>query len=347
MVTAVFDPHDMMKETSNVVNDLEESIDADLGLPHMDYTNILICGMGGSAIGGDIVADCLYSHSDRQIKVMRFPELPNWASEGTLILVSSYSGNTTETLSVYDQAIRRGCMIIAITSGGKLEEKALSDGVHLIRVKSGLQPRNAVGNSIGYLFNAIASVGGPDIRDEIREIIPALKKYVSSLMPLDSKPRAIAGEISGSLPVIYSSSSLSAIAGRWRAQFNENSKIIAFDGNLPDTNHGDIIGLVESDGLKVKPIVLVEETQTKLMRKSVNSTISTLKSRGLKPYVIRIPGKSVFEREMRAMMLGDFISLHLAFFKDIDPSDIEPISLLKKLLSWNMGKGKRSRRSRR
>ena len=347
MVTAVFDPHDMMKETSNIVNDLEESIDVDLGLSKMDYANVLICGMGGSAIGGDIVANCLYTYSDRQIKVLRFPELPNWASGETLILVSSYSGNTAETLSVYDQAVKRGCRIIAISSGGKLEEKALSDGVPFIKVRAGLQPRNAVGCSIGYLFNAIASIGGPDIRDEIRESIPMLKRYVSSLMPLDSKPRAIAGEISGSLPVIYSSSSLSAIAGRWRAQFNENSKIIAFDGILPDTNHGDIIGLVESDGLKVKPIILVEETQTKLMKKSVNSTISTLKSRGLKPYVIRISGKSVFEREMQAMMLGDFVSLHLAFFKDIDPSDIEPISLLKKLLSWNMGKSKKTRRTKR
>ncbi len=347
MVTEVFDPHDMMRETSNVVNDLEEAIDADLRLPTMDYENILICGMGGSAIGGDIVADCLYAHSDRQIKVIRFPELPNWASDRTLILVSSYSGNTAETLSVYDQAVRRGCQVIAISSGGKLEEKARADGVHYIRVKTGLQPRNAVGNSIGYLFNAIASIGGPDIRDEIRRTIPILKKYVSSLVPLDSMPRAIAGEIAGSLPVIYSSSSLSAIAGRWRAQFNENSKIIAFDGNIPDTNHGDITGLTGQDGIRVKPIVLVEETQSKLMKKSVNSTISTLKSRGFKPYVVRISGKTVFEREMRAMLLGDFISLHLAFFKDIDPSDVSSISLLKKILSWKMGKSKKSRRSKR
>jgi glucose/mannose-6-phosphate isomerase len=196
------------------------------------------------------------------------------------------------------------------------------------------------------MFNVIASVGGPDIRDEIRDAIPSLKKYVTSLMPMDSKPRAIAGEIAGALPVIYSSSSLSAIARRWRAQFNENSKLIAFDGNIPDTNHGDITGLLNSDNIKLKPIVLVEDQQSRLMKKSVNSTISTIKSRGLKPFVIRIPGKTVFEREMRAMMLGDFISLHLAFFKDIDPSDVEPISLLKKLLSRNTGKGKGTRKTK-
>ena len=345
MGAAVFDPHDMMKETSNVVNDLEETICADLGLGTLDFDNILICGMGGSAIGGDIVADCLYSFSDRPIKVVRFPELPVWADGRSLVLVSSYSGNTAETLAIYDQAVVRGCQIVAISSGGKLEEKAKADSVSHIKVKPGLQPRNAVGNSIGYLFNVIASVGGPDMRDDIRNSIPVLKKYVSTLTSLDSKPRAIAGEIAGSIPVIYSSSSLAAIAGRWRAQFNENSKMIAFDGQIPDTNHGDIVGMISAIDIKVKPIVLVDEGQSKIMKKEINATISTLKSRGMRPYVIRIPGRTVFEREMRAMMLGDFISLHLAFFKDIDPSDISSISLLKKILSWKMGK--KSRKSKR
>lgn len=347
MSVEIFDPHDMMRETSNVVNDLEETIDADLDLDTIDYKNILICGMGGSAIGGDIVADCLYTRSDRLIKVIRFPELPNWANEDTLVLVSSYSGNTAETLSVYDQATSNNCKIIAISSGGKLEEKAIADGVYFIKVKPGLQPRNAVGNSIGYMINAIASIGGPDIRDDVRRTIPSLKKYVASLTPMDGKPRTIAGEIVDSLPIIYSTPSLSAIAGRWRAQFNENSKLIAFDGHIPDTNHSDIIGVVESSDIRIKPIILIEEILTKSMKKTVNMTTSILRDRGLKPYVITISGKSVFEREMRAMMLGDFISLHLAFFKEIDPSDVASISLLKKLLSGKMSKKKKSRKNKR
>lgn len=347
MTVEVFDPHNMMKETSNVVNDLEASIDAVLDLEVIDYDNILICGMGGSAIGGDIVADCLYAHSEKLIRIIRFPELPNWATERSLVLVSSYSGNTAETLSVYDQAIERGCRVVSISSGGKLEEKSLKDGVPFIKVKSGLQPRNAVGNTIGYLFNVIATVGGPDIRDEVRDSIPSLKKYVSTLTPIDSKPRAIAGEIAGSLPVIYCSNSLSAIAGRWRAQFNENSKIIAFDGHIPDTNHGELTGIVESTDIGVKPIILIEDVSSKILRSTVGATTSVLKERGMKPIIIRIPGRTVFEREMRAMMLGDFISLHLAFFKDIDPSDVSSISMLKRALSWKMGKKKKQRKSKR
>ena len=343
MVVEISDPHNMMRETSNVINDLEESINVDLGLAPMDFNHILICGMGGSAIGGDIVADCLYEHSDVPISVIRFPELPVWANKDVLVLVSSYSGNTAETLSVYDQAIARGCKVIVITSGGKLEAKAIADCVPLVKVKSGLQPRNAVGNSIGFMLNAISSIGGPDICDDVRRVIPSLKKYVASLAPMDGVPRAIAGEISGSLPVIYSSYSLSAIAGRWRAQFNENSKIIAFDGHLPDTNHGDFEGMVE--GVDIKPIILVEEEQSKSMKKIVTSTIATIRERGLKPSVVRVSGKTVFEREMRAMMLGDFISLHLAFFKDVDPSDISSISSLKKILSKKLGRKKKVSKS--
>ncbi|MGN1045054.1 MAG: SIS domain-containing protein [Candidatus Methanomethylophilaceae archaeon] len=344
MSVEINDPHDMISETSNVVNDLEAAIDAKLDLVPIEYRNILVCGMGGSAIGGDIVADCLYAHSDKPIRVIRSPELPAWADSESLVLVSSYSGNTAETLSVYDKAIARGCRIVAITSGGKLKNKAEADNVPCILVKSGLQPRNAVGNSIGYMINAIATIGGPDLRGEVRDTIPALKKYISSLSLLDSQPRKIAGEIIGSLPVIYSSNSLSAIASRWRAQFNENSKLIAFDGHIPDTNHGDLTGVVGCNGVKIKPIILVEENQTKLLRNSVNATIATLKNRGMKPYVIRIPGKTVFEREMRAMMLGDFISLHIAFFKDIDPSDVSSISKLKAAITKRLGKSRRSKR---
>ena len=338
------DPHDMISETSNVVNDLEAAIDAKLDLDPIEYKNILVCGMGGSAIGGDIVADCLYEHSDKIIRVVRSSELPAWADSESLILVSSYSGNTAETLSIYDKAVARGCRIVAITSGGKLKDKAIADGIPYVLVKSGLQPRNAVGNSIGYMINAIATIGGPDLRDEVRATIPALKKYIASLSPLDSQPRKIAGEIMGSLPVIYSSNSLSAIASRWRAQFNENSKLIAFDGHIPDTNHGDITGMVGCNGVRIKPIILVEENQSRIFRNTLNATISTLKNRGMKPYVIRIPGKTVFEREMRAMMLGDFISLHLAFFKDIDPSDVSSISRLKLAIGKRLGRSRKSKR---
>ena len=329
----VYDPHDMIHQTAHMVKDLEMSLQQDLRLTKMDFDTIIVCGMGGSAIGGDIVADSLYGVSKYPVEVIRFPELPGWINNHTLAIISSYSGNTMETVSTYDLARERGCSIVAITSGGILMEKCMADNVPVITIKEGIQPRNAVGYTVGYVINAIASVGGPDIRQECLKTIPSLKKYLNDIVPLDALPRKIALELYGHLPVIYSIPEIQAIAGRWRAQFNENGKIVAFDGRLPDSNHNDIIGLLTGGSKRVKPIILTDRHQSKTMKEIVNRTLSKLKERGLEPYVVTISGRNAFERMFKTMMLGDFISLHLAFFKSIDPSDVSSIKKLKKSLT--------------
>ncbi len=329
----VYDPHDMIHETSHMVKDLEISLQQDLHLEKIDFDNIIVCGMGGSAIGGDIVADSLYPVSKYPVEVLRYPELPGWVSNRTLAIISSYSGNTMETVSTYDLARRRGCPIVAITSGGTLMEKCMADNVPVITIKEGIQPRNAVGYTIGYALNVIANVGGPDIRWDCLKTIPPLRKFLNDISPLDAVPRKIALKIYGHLPIIYSIPEIQAIAGRWRAQFNENGKIVAFDGRLPDSNHNDILGLLNDNAKNVVPIVLTDRHQSKMMKEIVNNTLSRLKERGLSPFVVTISGRNAFERMFKTMLLGDFISLHLAFFQSIDPSDVSSIKNLKKSLS--------------
>lgn len=338
----VYDPYDMRHQTAHMVKDLEASLKQDLHINPVEFDKILICGMGGSAIGGDIVADALYSVSDIPVSVVRFSNIPESSDDKTLVFISSYSGNTMEVLDAYEHAKQRKCKIIAITSGGDLHNRCMQDNTPLISVKEGIQPRNAVGYTVGYLINAIATVGGPDIRNVCLNAIPSLKKYLDEVLPLEGLPRKIALEIYGKLPVIYSSPELYSIAGRWRAQFNENAKIVAFDGHLPDTNHNDIFGLLTDGNPKVKPIILVERNQPKMIRKLTNSTVSALKAQGLDPYVVNITGKTAFERSLKAMLLGDFISLQLAFFQSIDPSDVSAIKNLKKSLMRKL-LGKRSR----
>ena len=338
------DPNNMMRETSQIVNDLDTAINQKLDLPTVEFDEILVCGMGGSAIGGDIVADCLYPVSEVPIKVIRFPDLPNWAGERSLVIVSSYSGNTRETLTVYRQAVAAGCKIIAVTSGGELMDLCAKDGVQVVTIKTGLQPRNAVGYTVGYMFNIINTVGGPGIMQDIRQSIPELRKYVNSLKGRQSEAQRIAEHIHDSVPVIYSTSYLYSVAGRWRAQFNENAKLIAFDGHIPDTNHSDIVGLTSGSGVVIKPVLLVEDGLSRFMKDIVALTTATLRNRGLSPYTIRVSGKSTFERIFRATLLGDFISLHLAFFDFKDPSDVGQITRLKKLLSTRLSRSGKKRR---
>lgn len=338
------DPNNMMRETSQIVNDLDTAINQKLDLPAVEFDEILVCGMGGSAIGGDIVADCLYPVSEVPIKVIRFPDLPNWAGERSLVIVSSYSGNTRETITVYRQAVAAGCKVIAVTSGGELMDLCAKDGVQVVAVKTGLQPRNAVGYTVGYMFNIIKTVGGPGIMQDIRQSIPELRKYVNSLKGRQSEAQRIAEHIHHSVPVIYSTSYLYSVAGRWRAQFNENAKLIAFDGHIPDTNHSDIVGLTSGNGVVIKPVLLVEDGLSRFMKDIVALTTATLRNRGLSPYTIRVSGKSTFERIFRATLLGDFISLHLAFFDFKDPSDVGQITRLKKLLSTSLSRSGKKRR---
>lgn len=337
----VYDPFDMRHETAHMVSDLEKSLQQELRISPMDFDRIVVCGMGGSAIGGDIVADALYPVSRYPVTVIRFPVLPGWVNEKTLIIVSSYSGNTMETLHAYDDASDRGAQIIAITSGGELLSRCMRDNVPVIIMKEGIQPRNAVGYTVGYTINAIATVGGPDIRKECLKTLPMLNKYLNEIVPLDALPRTIALEVYGHLPVIYSVPEMYAIACRWRAQFNENAKIVAFDGHLPDTNHNDILGLFNDGGKKVKPIILLDKNQSKMMKDIVNTTLNALKDRGLSPYVVYITGKSTFERTFKMMLLGDFISLQLAFFQSIDPSDVSSIKNLKTSLTKKLFAKKR------
>ena len=339
----VYDPHDMIHQTAHMVKDLEMSLQQDLHLNKIEFNTIAVCGMGGSAIGGDIVADSLYSVSKIPVEVIRYPELPGWVDEHTLVIVSSYSGNTMETLSTYDLARERGCSIVAVTSGGTLVEKCMADNVPIIKIKEGIQPRNAAGYTIGYVINTISSVGGPDIRQDCLKTVPSLKKYLDDIEPLDALPRKIALELYGHLPVIYSIPEIQAIAGRWRAQFNENGKIVAFDGRLPDSNHNDILGLLTDKAKHVKPIILTDRHLSKMMKEIVNNTLSKLKSRGFEPYIVTISGRNAFERMFKTMMLGDFISLHLAFFQSIDPSDVSSIKNLKKSLAKKL-LGKRKKR---
>ena len=338
----VYDPHNMIHENSLLVSDLETALKEDLHLSHLEFNSIVVCGMGGSAIGGDIVADSMYSHSLLPITVWRYPYLPGWVNEKTLMIISSYSGNTAESLSAYEQAIKRKCPIVSITSGGDLMKFSERDGVAYVTLKKGIQPRNAVGYTIGYLINVIASVGGPDIRKECISTLPALYKYIDDMLDLNGLPRQIATELYGHLPVIYSVPEMYAISRRWRAQFNENAKILSFDGLIPDTNHNDIVGLLSDGGKKVKPILLTNKNQSKMMREIINNIISTLKERGLSPYVVTISGKNLFERTLKTLLLGDFVSLHLAFFQSIDPSDVSIIKKLKVSVAKRLtGKKKR------
>jgi len=323
----------MAREIYNFVSNLEESLDKKVSVK-FDFDRIMICGMGGSAIGGDIIKDSVIGEIKYPVTIQRFPELPKWVNEKTLAIVSSYSGNTIETLSMYNQAMGRNCPIIVMTSGGELEQLGIKNKQMMIKMAPGLQPRSALGMNLGYLANIMDSLCGTKCVAEIRKLIPSLIKLRDKLDGNRSEARKIAEEIQERTPIVYATAGIYASAIRWKSQINENSKMMAFAGSVPEFNHNEIMGWSEGE-LRDKCVLifLYEVSAPKAIRKMADASISAMKGYGQDVKVVKIKGKSSLERILRAVMIGDYVSLYLAESRGVDPMDIHSIVEFKARIS--------------
>jgi len=321
----------MVKEVDSFVDGLAKAVKTKLKMPK-DFNSMCICGMGGSGFSGDIIADILQELWEIPVKVVKSTSIPNWVDDKTIVIVSSYSGNTRETLMMYDQAMKKRCKMVAITSGGELRDKCLRDGNKLIEVPSHIQPRSSIGYTIGYLANIVETTGGPKIRSDLMKSIPALRKFRGKVWMRNPETPAkkIAERIHGKVPAIYAPVSLSTAALRWKNQMNENSKIIAFSGTILELNHNEIAGWsVMNTSSSCRPMIIYEEGLSDADTWMMNESIETIRSSGFDPEIIRIEGRTTLERSLKAIMLGDYVSLFLARMNGVDPEDVGPIKNFK------------------
>lgn len=315
----------MAHEIYNFVDNLKTAIDVPFKIK-ADFNRIMICGMGGSAIGGDIIRDCVIKESRYPITVQRFPELPKWVDSRTFIIISSYSGNTSETLSMYHQAVEKDCPIVIMTSGGELERLGTERGDKIIKMESGFQPRSALGLNLGYLAAIMDATCGTNCVVEMKKMLPSLYKLRDRLSGDKSEAWKIAQEINGRIPVIYSTAGIYASAIRWKSQINENSKMMAFAGSVPEFNHNEIAGWSEGE-LRDRciPLFLYESSAHRTIRKMADASMVALRNYGQDVKVVRIRGKTTLQRTLRAVMIGDYVSLYLAHLQGVDPMDIKSI----------------------
>ncbi|HKM14168.1 MAG TPA: bifunctional phosphoglucose/phosphomannose isomerase [Candidatus Methanomethylophilaceae archaeon] len=323
------DPDNMAGGIYNFLDDLSDAMETPIDIkPKFD--KILICGMGGSAISGDILADCMYSYSNLPISIQRFPELPEWVNKNTFVIIASYSGNTRETLALYEDAIERDLKTTIITAGGHLMEKAENDGHYILKMVPGLQPRCATGYSLGLLFNLIDHIGKTNFKEQVGKLMPKLEKFRDELASNKSLAWEIARRINGRTPVIYSTPEMASSAIRWKTQINENSKMMAFSGLMPEFNHNDVSGWSEGAVRdSCVPIFLYEEKMSKVKKKAMDAAIDVLKSYDVEPMIVKIRGRSTTEKLLRSVMIGDYVSLYLAYINGVDPSKVAAISELK------------------
>ena len=318
-------------------DDLEASLDYDPG-ETFDCDNIILCGVGGSAVSGDFAADCCFTESVKPIRLSKYPDLPRWVGSRTLAIVSSYSGNTVETMEMYRQAKERGCIVVAVTSGGLLRVAAEGAGDKLVLLPEGMHPRHAIGFMIGYTLAVIHAAGGPDLSGRIKEFIPALKLFRDEVaLPSGCLARQLAADLAGKVPVICSDSSMRSVAFRWKTQINENSKFVAFCDSVPSFNRGSLATWCETIRDNYLLILLVGTDDSMCNNTSyLEAAASTLRESEAPVKVIRLGGDSTLENMFRAIILGDYMSIYMAERRGVDAAEVRPVMQMKAKLS-NLG----------
>jgi len=301
------------------------------------FQNIVISGLGGSAIGGDIVRTLAAGRASLPVVVNRDYHLPAFVNQNTLFAAVSYSGNTEETLSAYQQAREKGAAIVCLTSGGKLAQMAANDGYPVIEVPGDLVPRAAT----GYLFAPLAlfleEIGLlKNVRMEIEETIQVLKwqrKMLNPQVPQPDNPaRQLAEQLKGSIPIIWGSSGLTeAAALRWKAQINENAKSPAYYNLFPELNHNEIVGFEEPAELLARFVVVIlrDQGDSPQVQKRMAITRQIIENRVREVIEVSSQGQSFLARFYSLVYLGDYTSVYLAHEYGINPTPVQVIDYLK------------------
>lgn len=341
----VYDNSNMFDVLASFSRQITEARDIgnsiDLNEDYSSVKNIIICGMGGSAIGGDLIRSLFQYEFSVPVYVNRNYRLPEFAGKDTLVIVSSYSGNTEETLSAYSEAKNKGCRIICISSGGKLSLFAQNEEKLLITIPKGYQPRCALAYSFFPIVIFLTKAGLlKDKSSEIEKIISRMRQRSAEYSVLNDSNSALktAQLIQGKFPVIYSSTDLSDIANlRMRCQMNENSKSLAFGNVLPEMNHNEIVGWQNNPQLLKNIIVISISDKDDLPEIKKRRQITTELIKPLAGAFAEVEGEgsSLPERTFDVIYFGDWVSFYLAILYKTDPTPVEKINYLKSKLMEN------------
>lgn len=333
---AAVDGHGMVDDVLGQPHQLEDAlwrVEA-AALERIDAAGgLVVCGMGGSAIGADLARAALGSRARRPLVTSRDYTPPSWISAEDTILFSSYSGETEETLAAYDAAADSGARRVALTTGGRLAEAARRDGVPVIGVPSGMQPRAAVAYmTVGVLEVAAAAGVADSVRAEVEAAVAPLRRLAQEWGPDgddDAPPKALARALAAQVPVVYGAGPTAAVATRWRAQLNENAEMPAFDGVLPEMDHNEICGW-GNPGFTA--LFLEDAGQHPRVRRRIELTADVVEAAGSPVQRIASRGDSPVERLLSLILLGDLASVYAAVVRGVDPTPVERIEDFKQRL---------------
>jgi glucose/mannose-6-phosphate isomerase len=303
-------------------------------------SNVIITGMGGSAIGGGIVSRLALAESKLPVWVHRDYGLPAFVDENTLVIASSYSGNTEETLSAFTLSLATRAKKLVITSGGQLRDLAEKEGIPAFVIDYQAPPRAAFPHSFIPLVGIFQKLGLlPDKSADVQESVDVLNKLSEDLIesrPLASNPaKQLANKLWGHIAVIYGAELLSEVAQRWKGEFNENSKSWAFFESFPELNHNAAVGYEFPVAVKDKILVLMLRSSLLGPRNLLRyeATAKLLARAGIAYELVRARGQSALAQMLSLVLLGDYSSFYLAMLNEVDPTSIDAINSVKQYLA--------------
>jgi len=327
---------DVISHAENVQIPAKVRISKKIMVEYKKPRNIVIAGMGGSAIGGEILRDWLRDEVSIPIEVCNDYVLPAYANEHTLVFAVSYSGETEETLNVFADAIRRKCMVIPITSGGHLLSFTKKLQLSHVMIPIGLPPRAAlpyVFFPLPILMEKMGALAGK--RSEIEESVHVIKMVSEENSPQISMEnnfsKKLALQLKDSVPVVYGFRQYGAIAHRLKTQFNENSKVPSRYEVFPELNHNEVVGWEASEDLtKIFSVLLIRDRNESVeIRNRIEATKATALQKAGRILEIYAKGEGELAKMFSILHLGDFTSVYLAILRGIDPVPVKTIDEIK------------------
>ncbi len=299
---------------------------------------VLVAGMGGSAIGGDLLRALALESGPAPVVVSRSYRLPGWVGARTLVVVSSYSGDTEETLAAMDEALRRQARVVCVTTGGQVLGRAKGEGLPYVKMPGGLPPRAALGYSLTALLVLAERIGLLDVGEAAwQEAEALLERQAAALAdPAGNEALDLATALRSRLPFVYSSEGLMAPVNlRWRTQLQENSKVQAAGNVFPELNHNEIMGWeLPSDLLaRIGVVVLRDRGDHPRVHRRIEATRTLLEPRAGCWIEAQSRGTHPLARMLSLVHLGDWVSFYLALLRGVDPTPIPLIDRLKERLS--------------
>lgn len=337
------DSQDMLGEINGLPEQLLTAWQEAGELPLSDFTGIkgvIVAGMGGSAIGADLVKSYTAPLSSVNLEVHRDYGLPAWAGgPEILVIASSHSGNTEETLSALETALQRGCSTLAVTTGGKIADLARKNGADLWEFKHRGQPRAAVGYSFALLLNLFTRLGFiPDPSKELEEAVREMqlqRDLVAPELPDHQNPaKRQAGQLIDRWVSVFAADLLAPVARRWKGQISEIAKAWGQYEDLPEADHNTLAGVVNPEKVLTKTMALFLKAKHNHPRnqRRIDLTKKNFMLEGISTDLIEARGKGRMAEMWTLIQFGDYMAYYLAMAYDVDPTPVAAIENLKREL---------------